>query len=66
MEVQIPEKLFFDMIDLLVEPQSLRPDEGICVLSLDARNRVLDRLLALRHRFLFNSASRTQTGTVKP
>ncbi len=66
MEVQIPEKLFFDMIDLLVEPQSLRPDEGICVLSLEARNRVLDRLLALRHRFLFNSSARTPAGAFKP
>ena len=59
MEIQIPEKLFFDMIDLLVEPRSLRPDEGICVLSLEARNRVLNRLLSIRHSFLFDSSART-------
>jgi len=54
MQVQIPEKLFFDMIDLLVEPRSLRPDEGTCVLSIEARNLVLDRLLQIRHSLLFD------------
>jgi hypothetical protein len=46
--------LFFDVVDLLVEPQSLRPQEGTCVLSLDARNQVLERLLQIRHQFLFD------------
>jgi hypothetical protein len=54
MNVNIPEKLFFDVVDLLVEPQSLRPQEGTCVLSLDARNQVLERLLQIRHQFLFD------------
>ncbi len=57
MQVPIPEKLFFDIIDLLVEPRSLRPNEGTCVLSLDARNQVLDRLLHIRHSLLFDSPS---------
>ena len=60
MNVQIPEKLLYDMIDLLVEPQSLRPNDGTCVLSIDARNRVLDRLLAIRHRLLFDPPARPQ------
>ena len=47
-QVAIPEKLFFDMVDLLKTPRSLVPAEGKCVLGLDKRNDVLDRLLKLR------------------
>jgi hypothetical protein len=64
-DVQIPEKLLFDMIDLLVEPQSLRPDQGVCVLSLEARNRVLDRLLSIRHQFLFDTPSASRQPAAK-
>ena len=64
MNVQIPEKLLYDMIDLLVEPQSLRPAEGTCVLDIDARNRVLDRLLTIRHRLLFDPPVRPQPASL--
>jgi hypothetical protein len=48
MNVKIPEDLFFDMVDLLVAPKILLPAQGNCVLALENRNRVLDRLLAIR------------------
>jgi hypothetical protein len=48
MNVKIPEDLFFDMVDLLVAPKTLLPAQGNCVLALENRNRVLDRLLAIR------------------
>ena len=47
-QVVIPESLFFDMVDLLKAPKTLAPAEGKCVLHLDKRNDVLDRLLKLR------------------
>lgn len=48
MNVKIPEDLFFDMVDLLVAPKTLLPAQGKCVLGIENRNRVLDRLLVIR------------------
>lgn len=48
MNVKIPEDLFFDMVDLLVAPKTLLPAQGSCVLTIENRNRVLDRLLVIR------------------
>ncbi|MCG6905232.1 MAG: hypothetical protein LJE63_01305 [Desulfobacteraceae bacterium] len=48
MNVKIPEDLFFDMVDLLVAPKALLPAQGNCVLTIENRNRVLDRLLVIR------------------
>lgn len=48
MNVKIPEDLFFDMVDLLVEPKTLLPTSGDCVLAMENRNHVLNRLLDIR------------------
>ena len=48
MNVAIPEDLFFDMVDLLIAPQTLLPAQGRCVLAMENRNHVLDRLLVIR------------------
>lgn len=53
MTVEIPEKLFFGMVDLLVEPQALIPSEGKCVIDLDARNEIVGQLLNIQRNVLF-------------
>lgn len=50
--VKIPEKLFFDIVDLLREPKSLAPRAEECVLPLDGRNAVLGRLLTIRRQLV--------------
>lgn len=46
--VEISDKLFFDMVDLLREPKTLIPAENKCVIRMERRNDVLDRLLDIR------------------
>lgn len=46
--VEISDKLFFDMVDLLREPKTLIPAEDKCVIRIEKRNDVLDRLLDIR------------------
>ena len=46
--VEISDKLFFDMVDLLREPRKLIPAEDKCVIRMEKRNDVLDRLLDIR------------------
>jgi hypothetical protein len=50
--VNISEDLFFDMVDLLREPKLLTPRTSECVIRLDRRNNVLNRLLAVRREIL--------------
>ena len=50
--VEISDKLFFDMVDLLREPKTLIPAEDKCVLQMKKRNDVLDRLLGIRRSVL--------------
>ena len=57
MAVQIPEQLLFDMVQLLTEPKALIPAEGTCVLSIEARDRVLNDLLQVQRNFLFSTAA---------
>ena len=40
------------MVDLLREPQTLIPAEDKCVIQMEKRNDVLDRLLVIRRSVL--------------
>lgn len=53
--VKIPEKLFFDIVDLLREPKMLTPLAEECVLLLDDRNTVLNKLLTIRRQLVRNA-----------
>ncbi len=53
MSVKISENLFFEMVDLLMEPKSMIPAKSECILHLAKRNNVLDRLLRVQRNVLF-------------
>lgn len=46
--VNIPEELFFEIVDTFRNPQTLNPAKGECVIHMDQRNKVLDPLLQIR------------------
>lgn len=56
--VQVPENLFYEMLELLKQPCSLNPAEGKCVLHLEKRNQVLDRLLQIRREIVMEPCNR--------
>lgn len=52
MDVKIPEKFLYQMVELLVEPKTLRPAKDECVLHLSKRDLILDQLLLMRRKAL--------------
>jgi hypothetical protein len=50
------------MVDLLVEPKSLLPAMGDCVLAIENRNHVLNRLLEIRRAVIQASISSPAAG----
>ena len=56
MDLKISENFLYELVEMLVEPKSLRPANNECVLHLCKRNRILDQLLVLRR----NALSRKQ------
>ena len=64
--VKIPDKLFFDMVDLLREPKSLTPLTEECVLQLDDRNAVLNKLLVIRRQLVQKTGRSLPPPLVKP
>jgi hypothetical protein len=52
MDVKIPENLLYQMVELLVEPKSLKPAKDECVLHLSKRDQILNQLLVMRRKAL--------------
>ncbi len=52
MDVKIPENFLYQMVELLVEPKTLRPAKDECVLHLSKRDLILDQLLLMRRKAL--------------
>lgn len=61
--VHIPEKLFFDIVDLLREPKSLIPANRECVVGMDRRDRILDALLQIRREVVQDSGRPVMSGS---
>ncbi len=59
--VLVPEKLFYEMLELLKQPRSLNPAEGNCVLHIEKRNHVLGRLLQIRRKIVMEPRKRPRT-----
>jgi hypothetical protein len=53
MSVKIPEELFYDIVTLLTEPKVFNPAQKECVVSMDRRDQVLQRLLKIQRSRLF-------------
>ena len=53
MSVKIPEELFYDIVTLLTEPKVFNPAEKECVVSMERRDEVLQRLLRIQRSRLF-------------
>ncbi|MGD8366080.1 MAG: hypothetical protein PVG78_00445 [Desulfobacterales bacterium] len=53
MSVKIPEKLFYDIVTLLTEPKLFNPAQKECVVSMERRDEILQRLLKIQRSQLF-------------
>ncbi len=59
MDVKIPENFLYKLVELLVEPKSLKPAKDECVLHLSKRDQILDQLLLMRRKALAQSQDPT-------
>jgi len=66
MDVKIPENFLYQMVELLVEPKSLRPAKDECVLHLSKRDRILNQLLLMRRKALAHNHDPASYKTVFP
>jgi hypothetical protein len=66
MDVKIPEKFLYQMVELLVEPKSLKPAKDECVLHLSKRDQILDQLLVMRRKALLQQKDNASLKAIFP
>jgi hypothetical protein len=66
MDVKIPENFLYQMVELLVEPKTLRPAKDECVLHLSKRDLILDQLLLMRRKALAQNQEPASIKTIFP
>jgi len=58
MSVKIPDELFYDIVTLLTEPKVFNQADRECVVSMERRDEVLQRLLRIQRSRFFSAKTK--------